>query len=746
MKNKYNIILILLLMSFAFNANAAYYSLHQYYGGIYNKYKPQDYAGSSSFTYSVKITYREATIPGDLKIFIPPGTTAITGEMLKQYEGYKIGYAERYKSAPSCSGCNYNSAPWDSHTRDLTHYVLSYMKDHDVYSKNIGGTAYLADYIGFNKPLSVADSGWYYIHKFGQGSIQQVEFNLSVKSDVYFAWRNDPNTCWNSSGDPCDTGDNPAPPPETCDSRHLDKCNNATSCSSAGGYFYDDDNDGVKTCNESKPCDTVDTCNSNNSYGASECNMSGFYYYEHACFVQPACTTTSDCAPDNCTYEASGEGFYYYDANGDGTNECNSRPQNQCDQHHPELCTNESSCEKYLNKWCNGTCYAAYQSTACDTPAGGGGSGGSTGGGSSGSIGSDCSFIEMMTGTCGSSGGSGGSSGGSSGSSGGSTCTPFEQMFGGCNKTVVCDNTHPEECKDENSCESKGHIWCNDTCYATDSSNLPDECKIVCNSDQVHFASYYKGQKIEACLPKNLKYLPQFDNGSEFDAVKSLNKEETLIKRYAFPLYVGDDLVDDGKINNGDKLNLKARLYPLTEPYDLYLALVYQGDDNKTIVIFFKKNGNTWTAQADPIPFVRNILPSDNYTESNFGSSFDFCQLLNGASPLTGDFTIWYLAFPTSDRYTDNMQGLLKRYQEQKHSIEYYILNNNCDFDSLNNDEGSGGDGNSGGSGGDGSGVCDEKHKENCTTAESCDRVLGIWCASNYTCYSPAAYNSGCTQ
>ena len=90
------------------------------------------------------------------------------------------------------------------------------------------------------------------------------------------------------------------------------------------------------------------------------------------------------------------------------------------------------------------------------------------------------------------------------------------------------------------------------------------------------------------------------------------------------------------------------------------------------------------------------------------------------------------------------MKGLLRRYQEQKHSIEYYILNNNCDFDSLNNDEGS--DGDSGDSGGDGSGVCDENHKENCTTAESCDNVLGKWCESNNTCYSPAAYNSSCTQ
>lgn len=544
MKNKLKLISVLLFIVFAFNANAAYYSLHQRHGGLYNQYKPEQYVEQDEFEVIIRMRWRlqDSDIPEDIKIFIPPGTTRIISGVTKQYEGYEMGYAERYKQIPACVYCNgsFNSVQWDDFNKNFSHYELSYMKDNDVYSDNIGGTSYLVWNLGFDTPLSVADSGWYYIHKFGEGRIQYIELLLRVDTAIYFAWRNDPDTCWNEDGDPCDTVDNQEPPTEICNSRHLDKCTKADSCVSAGGYFYDNDNDGVKTCNESKPCNTVDFCNSNNNYGASECNMSG---------------------------------FYYYDINGDGTSECNSQPQNQCDQHHPEFCTTES---------------------ACDTQ------------------------------SCG------------DGSSGG--CTVFQQIIGACNNSNVC------------------------------------------SAEQIHFVSYYKGQKIEACIPKNLKYLPQFDNNSEFDALKNLNNNEALIKRFAFPLYMGDDLIKDGQINNGDNLNLKARLYPLSEAYDLYLALVYHRGKN-TIALFFKNGADGWTAQADPIPFASNILPSDNYTESNFGTSFDFCGLLNNQPPLTGDFSIWYLAFPASDKYANNMQGLLRRFQEQKHSIQYYILNNNCNFD-----------------------------------------------------------------
>jgi hypothetical protein len=260
-----------------------------------------------------------------------------------------------------------------------------------------------------------------------------------------------------------------------------------------------------------------------------------------------------------------------------------------------------------------------------------------------------------------------------------SECTAFEILFGGCTeKTVTCDSEHPSYCKDENSCEDAGNTWCNDTCYAED--NLPEECKTVSELNQIHFISDFNGEKIEACLPKDFPYLPSFAVNSVKDAVKSLDDSEAMIKRYAFPLFVGDKLIMDGEINNGDILDLRARLYPLDEPYDLYLAIVYQVSDNESIILSFIKDGRTIKAIDGVKVFEKNIMPNFNYSELKYNSTFDFCRFLNG---LTGDFTVWYLAFPTSEKYTDDLKGLLARYKEQKHSVEYYLLENKCDFDAL---------------------------------------------------------------
>jgi hypothetical protein len=256
-------------------------------------------------------------------------------------------------------------------------------------------------------------------------------------------------------------------------------------------------------------------------------------------------------------------------------------------------------------------------------------------------------------------------------------CSSYDMMSGNCNNNsdmTTCDSSHPENCENKNSCEDEGHVWCNNTCYAFNDENLPNECSTTCDPEQIHFVSEYNGKRLEMCFNKNNKYIPTFDNNTNFYALMNMTKEEAEILRYTFPLYPGDMLVD-GTIDKDDILDLKARLYPMDEPYDLYLAISYKNADNKTGVLFFVKNQSRWKIQTQVEAFETNIPPEIGFLEDEFGIKTNLCNLLGD---INTDITLWYLAFPASNEYSNDLNGLLQRYRTQAHKIEYIILENNC--------------------------------------------------------------------
>jgi hypothetical protein len=253
-------------------------------------------------------------------------------------------------------------------------------------------------------------------------------------------------------------------------------------------------------------------------------------------------------------------------------------------------------------------------------------------------------------------------------------CSEVDYMFGTCHYENVCSRVNPSYCEDKDSCETNGNVWCNGTCYSKEEGE--EKCRVECNENEIHFISEYKNDKVEVCLPKNLIYLPQFDNSTDFDALNNFtDEEEKIYKRYAFPIYAGDDLVD-GVISKSDLLDIKIRLYPLDLAYDLYVGIGYFIDNNTIDFLFIRNENNFLKIGEETKVFATDILPTDNYTELRFDKIYDFCEILNG---INYDIVLWYLAFPASDIYSDDFEGLKKRYKEQQvHSIEYLVLKNEC--------------------------------------------------------------------
>ena len=146
-------------------------------------------------------------------------------------------------------------------------------------------------------------------------------------------------------GTPAPTRSNPLPsgvhPPSNCSSGSLSGCTSRSSCTSAGGYYRNNNTCGTTPAISCTPGHVTD-CRS-----PSACIVASGYWYDSICHIAPEpCTSTRLYACDNGP-ECSNAGGFWYDG------DCNPAPQ--CDGDHLSNC-NSGNCESAGGYWYDDSC------------------------------------------------------------------------------------------------------------------------------------------------------------------------------------------------------------------------------------------------------------------------------------------------------------------------------------------------------------------------------------------------------
>lgn len=397
---------------------------------------------SESKSYYTYVEYPSSSV----KLYLPPGTTDYSLLYYSSNDSLCSVHAS-LKSEPNTDNTEY------TYSRIfLNNYLNNPGKTYSMYLTD-SGSAYLASASGYT-PLSAEKSGWLYIKSICEkGSIKAIKTSFTVNSNTYAQWYNNTtdNTnsssnpecvdsnkatslsgfCWDTSGNPWVSGVATAAP--SCSPDNLSLCETKSECDKlANTYWYDNDNDSIKTCNTEPPCTSDNLSECNTETKCESITSFDTYWYDNNSNGTDTCNEVSPCTQDNETWDPV-------------TNTCTTEPVSSCVPYGDVSgCSTERECELAGGYWDSAN-------NSCVTSSSSGSTGGSSDG--SGSTTTTCNPLYEALGMCTDSGNT------NTDTNTDSTCNPLLEFANACPDNTVSCSEDLSSCQDVASCESSGGFW-----------------------------------------------------------------------------------------------------------------------------------------------------------------------------------------------------------------------------------------------------------------------------------------------